>query len=283
MGYVFDFRNSDVVVVDVMGAKIGPTVVPVLYRHDGTRTSIEGSAFCIASSPDSPQALYVTARHVVEQLVPPRLGVEPFVLIPGNELHVDGATPRYLHAVPIKHVTMAETYCDVAVLIVDRSDSPTEGIVPKTLRLSSSEPAVGEHCMALGYPQNVDELLYILQASRGRIEEVHPRQRDSSLVDFPSFRTTGTYLPSMSGGPIVADDMDVIGVVSTGTDTADGQPLGYGACVASILELTVNMLDGNGVRRDFRIPDLLREGYIKRGDGDLEMTRTPGGVELRWL
>lgn len=58
--YVFDFRDSDVIVVDVMGAKIGRTVVPVLYRHEGTRTSIEGSAFCIASSPDSPEALYVT-------------------------------------------------------------------------------------------------------------------------------------------------------------------------------------------------------------------------------
>lgn len=137
--------------------------------------------------------------------------------------------------------------------------------------------------MALGYPQNLHEHLYILQASRGRIEEVHPQQRDTSFVDFPSFRTTGRYLSSMSGGPIIADDKNVIGVVSTGTDTSDGQPLGYGACVASILELSINILDGNGVRRDFRIPDLLREGYIKRGDGDLEMTRTPDGVELRWL
>lgn len=282
--YVFHFNNTNVITVDITAAAIGPTVVPVLYRRDGKHVSMEGTAFCIGSSPDSHEALYVTARHVVECLIPARREIEPFLLIPGAELQVDGATPKYLHAVPITRVMTAETHCDVALVVADRSGSPTEGMAPKPMRISCTEPAVGQQTMALGYPQKPDDRQYILQGSRGYIEQVHPDKQDCSLSTFPSFRTNGLYLPSMSGGPIATFDGRIVGVVSSGmeTDNAD-EPIGYGACIASILELTVDLLDINGVRRSFPVPNLIAEGYIKRDDSDVEMTRTDDGVVLRWL
>ena len=49
----------------------------------------------------------------------------------------------------------------------------------------------------------------------------------------------------------------------TGTRAGgNGTACGYGAFVASILELTVNLLDANGDRRRFPIPNLIAEGYI---------------------
>jgi hypothetical protein len=284
--YVFEFNDATVITVDIAAAAIGATVVPVLYRRDRERATIEGTAFCIGASPDSPEALYLTAKHVVECLDPPGNGIEPFVAIPADRMQ-DAVTT--LHPVPITHVVLAGSHSDVALVVANRQGSPTEEIVPQVMTISCAAPVVGQECMALGYPQAPDEQRYmpdehryILQGSRGRIEELYADKRDSSFITFPSFRTSGLHLPSMSGGPISTFDGGIIGVVSSGMETDLG-PIGYGACVASILELTVNLLDVNGDRRPFRIPDLMAEGYMKRDDADVEMTRTDDGVKLRWL
>lgn len=281
-GHLFDFGDSNWLTVDTVEARIGSTVVPVLFRRGGAELTLEGTAFCIASSPDSPEALYATARHVVESLDPPEQGIEPYVLIAEPEKRDDGTTHIDLHNVWVSGVSMAESFCDVAVLVVDRGTSPTAGILPSPLPLSLAEPLVGQHCTALGYPQKANDPQYILQASRARIEEVHPSKRDSHFSTFPSFRTRGNYLHGMSGGPVISDDGHVIGLISSGMDVDDDQPIGYGACIASIMELTVNILDGGGIRRDFKVADLITEGYIHRDGPGVSMKRTPTGVELRW-
>lgn len=219
---------------------------------------------------------------MVDCLAEPDSGIEPFVVIPGTQLQTDGTTPKHLHPIPITQVVTAETRCDLALLVANRRDSPTAGIVPKPMTISCAEPSVGQECVALGYPQKPDERQYILQGSRGRIEEVHSSKRDSSLSTFPTFRTNGLYLPSMSGGPVATFDGRVVGVVSSGIES-DGEPIGYGALVAPILELSVDLRDAHGDRRAFSIPDLMTEGYIKRDDANVEVTRTSDGIQLRWL
>lgn len=279
--FVFDGVNT--ITVDVLAAGIGATVVPVVYRRNRAEVSIEGTAFCIGASPDSTESLYVTARHVVACLDPVDAAIEPRVVLHGNEMQPDGISPRHLHAVPITRVVLADNFSDVALVVVDRRGTAVDQKVPKPLQISCVEPIVGDNCMALGYPQQVGELRYKLLGCRGPIEEVHADKRDSSFITYPSFRVASEYQPSMSGGPIVTDDGSVIGVVSTGLETGDDPPIGYGACIASILELRVSLLDGDKVRREFSVPDLMNDGYIPRTTANAEMTRSELGVKLRWL
>jgi hypothetical protein len=283
LDYTFVFNDVRTIEVDVVAAGIGATVVPVIYRRNRVDVSIEGTAFCVGASPNSTESLYVTARHVVECLDPVDVAIQPRVLIHGNEIQSDGVAPRHLHAVPITRVVMAENFCDVALVVVDRRGTAVNQTVPKPLQISCAEPIVGDHCMALGYPQLVGDLRYNLLGCRGPIEEVHADKRDSSFITYPSFRVESEYQPSMSGGPIVTDDGSVIGVVSTGVETGDDPPIGYGACLASILELRVSLLDGDKVRREFSVPDLMNDGYIPRTTANAEMIRSELGVKLRWL
>ena len=87
----------------------------------------------------------------------------------------------------------------------------------------------------------------------------------------------------MSGGPIVDVNGHAFGVISTGYDTGDAA-IGYGACIASIAELTIGLHTDDGEMRKFPVSDLL-VGNVIRNSGHT-VTLAPdtddGGLELRW-
>ncbi|WP_219066713.1 trypsin-like peptidase domain-containing protein [Candidatus Mycobacterium methanotrophicum] len=136
--------------------------------------------------------------------------VEAFVVLPrGTDSDV---ARRNLHGHRIKQLSLASGFSDVALIKVTLEGGPSsEEMRPH--RISLARPVVGQNCVGLGYPQTMGEpSSYNMTASQGEIEEIHHRRRDNVLSTYPSFRTTGNYLPSMSGGPIFGQNGDVIGV-----------------------------------------------------------------------
>jgi hypothetical protein len=247
-GYEVSFKDSATVTVDAMKMDAQTAVVPVMFRRRGTDVSTEGTAFCLASL-DNGETIFVTATHVVDSLDGAD-DIEAFVILPRGT-HSDTAR-RDLHGIRVEQLCFSERFSDVALITVTLKEGPTPEEM-RPFRISLTEPVVGQRCMALGYPQKVGEFGYSLTASEGEIAEIHPSRRDAVLSTFPSFRTTANYLPSMSGGPILAQNGHVIGVVSIGMDTSgdEQQATGYGACVACISEFKVDLHTDDGVLGGF--------------------------------
>jgi serine protease Do len=109
----------------------------------------------------------------------------------------------------------------VALLVVDVGSVPIRRPLYH-VRVSLGAPADGSKCLALGYSglttrdlaDGIGELRAPLHGSHGEIEEVHPSRRDRSFIDFPCFRTSAWYASGMSGGPVFAEDGNVVGLVS---------------------------------------------------------------------
>jgi hypothetical protein len=311
VSYSFCFDERETINVDADAAGMRDTVAPVALWHlRDQRVSIQGTAFCVFSSAVSGEALFVTARHVIQDLDPYEPDIQPLLLL--TPTRIDPSGPYVPHGVPIHQVVTAPTSCDVALLVVDvNSEVATSGLGIKSLRVGFGEPVVGMNTMALGYPQMSGHFNYNMVASRGRIDEVFPRRRDRVLSTFPSFRTTGWYPHGMSGGPIIDASGHVTGIVSLGMDSSEvvsgevgslrtdsgevvsgmivsmqtdsGEtPIGTGAHIGSILELRPELHTADGVLRELSIPELLNAGAIRRNDADVTLTRDNDGVELRW-
>lgn len=294
----FCFDTAETITADSTTAhSMRASVVPVLLRHAGGRLEILGTAFCILASSATGEAVYATAAHVIDCLDPdrqagdstPDTGIEPFILLPRPE--GDSWIDKDLHGVRVVQICKAITYSDVALLVVNFDDGATAGLNLRQFPLSFAEPVVGRKTMALGYPQIQGRLSDELVASHGQIEEVHPCQRDRSLSTFPTFRTTGNYPHGMSGGPIFDDgDSDgetrqlarVIGMVSSGMDTSDDAPMGYGASVASLMEIKVDLHVDDGSLHELSIADLVAMGSIHRSDHNVTLRRSDEGVTLSW-
>lgn len=281
--YMWEAVKSEVVVIDPFASDFQRSVFPLMIRRgvddDGTA---EGTAFCVAQLADG-QAIFATARHVVECLDAPDddpQRVDAFLVVPRG---ADSDEARQ-EMIPL-HVTQAafsDRYSDVALLWLNVNDGPAAGLELRALGVSLSEPALGDDCVGLGYPQEKAPWQYVLCASSGLVEEVHPRQRDSSLSTFPSFRTNGKYLHGMSGGPIISSSARrVIGVIAHGMEDPT---TGYGACLAGIMELSLTLHAVDGSEHTLRGHELISRQIIGGGDdhGSVELTRSPDGVELWW-
>lgn len=295
--FIFDGGGETVAVDPETARRLRISVVPVLFRYEETRVEMVGTAFCIYASPTTGEAVFVTASHVVDPLDPdrvegvsqPEIDIEAFVVLPTP---VD---PEDFHGVRIHTVIRSLTFSDVAILLLNLNDCQTADLNVKVLRISFAEPIVGRHTMALGYPQLQGEVRYHLVASRGQIEEVHPSRRDRSLSTFPSFRVTGgSYLHGMSGGPIFDNgspegrpdrpsEASVIGVVSSGFETPNGDvAIGYGASIAGILEMELDVRGEDGSLHHLSMNDFLATGAVLRTAHEVTFHRCGDGVTLVW-
>jgi hypothetical protein len=195
-GFMFEYALSEVLTIDPFRSDLQTSVVPLMVRRDlADDGKAEGTAFCVAHL-TSGEAVFVTARHVVECLDGPD-GIDAFLVLP-RDTKSDEAR-HDLQPVHVQRVALSDRFSDVALLVVNISDGPTAGLGLRPFAISLGEPAVGQDCVGLGYPQEQGQYVYNLCAASGVVEEVHPDQRDSALSTFPSFRTTGKYLHGMSG------------------------------------------------------------------------------------
>jgi Trypsin-like peptidase domain len=281
--YKYDFGRADFIPVDIDSARLGTVIVPIAFVRDEKAVTIHGTSFCVAKF-DSGEALFVTARHVVEPIIA-NPEIDARILLPSGPAADDGR--RSLVTAPIIALAASATYSDVAVLIVDMAELnrlDKELYRLYVLPVTFAAPQIDQYCMALGYGQEPGISDYNMQASRGMVEEVHPRRRDNFLSTFPSFRTSALYKHGMSGGPIVNINGCVIGVISHGTEADEAENVvGYGASIGAILELQLVLHDVAGTSHNLSVVRLADMGYLgNREDPAITLTRADNGLTLTW-
>lgn len=280
--YAFSFGQSNFIAVDIDKSRAGTTVVPVAFAYNGKSIAIQGSAFCVAKV-ENDQAIFVTAKHVIEPILD-NPEIRAHVLLP-NGPETNGH--RSLMGVEIFGISAAETHNDAALLIantrkVNRLNAELFRLF--VMRVKFTEPQIGQPCMALGYPQEPGTSDYKMYASRGIIEETHPTRRDRSLSTFPTFRTDALYKHGMSGGPVIDTSGRAIGLISHGYEAGEAENVtGYGACLGAILEMQVPLLDTEGKVNDTSVIQLADMGYLSSvNDPPTTLRRTDDGITLSW-
>ena len=242
---------------------------------------MQGSAFCVAAF-ESGEVVFATAKHVIDELVDnPEL--EAFVLLPsGLETEEER---RSLIGVRVDQIALAEAYSDAALMVANPRRSELTVISRLTsIPISFGQPQVGEYCMALGYPQPPGSNDYKLVASRGTIEEVHPHRRDNVMSTFPSFRTDALYKHGMSGGPIMGTNGRAIGITSHGTEADEREFIvGYGASIATIAELKLDLQDSSGAIQEVSVAQLAAMGFLgDKSEPAVTLHRADDGATLTW-
>ena len=123
--------------------------------------------------------------------------------------------------------------------------------IPQVLpmQLSGWQPEIGEHVLAFGYPKlkpaeamSDSEVRTIvedgLHCAYGRITRLFPNGRDLTNPT-PVFEVEANWPSGMSGGPVVNEQGNVVGIVSRSL-APDGElsGFGYAACLAWIPEVS---------------------------------------------
>jgi S1-C subfamily serine protease len=291
------FEEDDFLPVDLVRSDLRAAVVPVVVRDPHGLRPL-GTAFCVSAGLPSSKAIYVTARHVVDGIVPEveKLGEgfhevpaaghqEPFLLIPQDIS--TAADSRALMGTRIEQFSLPGAPSDIATMRVDLSEFTVPQSSAIKFALTLAEPTVGETCLALGYPgmavgeQVPDDPNTMgwngpLHASQATIQEVHPAGRDRSMLPFPCFRTSAYFAPGMSGGPIVRQDGRVVGVVSASYERS--QRTAYGAIMAGVVRTGMRLVDDHGAPLHLDFQGLIGHKLIDVGDEDVTWT----GAGLEW-
>jgi S1-C subfamily serine protease len=231
------------------------------------------------------QAVYVTARHVIEDLAADP-DLDPLLFLPKS---IHDASENLFVGLSIEQVAMAESHSDVALLRVDlrTAEVPINGTLSH-VRIGLRRPELGQRMLALGYPKQVildgEYFVRDFRATSGLVMEVFDDQRDAGLGSFPSFRMTGLLEHGMSGGPVFSQNGDVVGVVSWGWPPQDDiPPDGYAASIAGLAELRIDLQDDEGIEREFTFAELVQIGAITTAGVGVRLTRQHDGVKLTWL
>jgi hypothetical protein len=217
------------------------SIVPVLIRTGDEPPIGVGTAFCIGTYAHG-QALYLTARHVVEAVLEGQQRQEaPYCI-----LLLPGSGGRHRVGVTVSYLSVIEPNCDVALLRADMSTAREPLMCgPRSMRISFERAVVHEQTLALGYPVievdagTLSDASLELRASGGVVEAVYDAGRDGLLSPFPSFQTNSHWPNGMSGAPVLNESGDVIGVVSRGMTLVDAESYGIAAAVAGAAELPV--------------------------------------------
>ena len=127
-------------------------------------------------------------------------------------------------------VVGADPYSDLAVVAVD--DLPE---VADPLTVAEDAPVVGEEVVALGNPLGLDA-----SVSRGIVSGIDRSLPSPTGFDIPAaIQTDAPVNPGNSGGPLVAVDGDVLGVVFAGA----GQTIGFAIAAALVRRVVPALID----------------------------------------
>jgi hypothetical protein len=235
-----------------------------------------GTAFAIG-----PQLL-VTARHVLDPVLadvhaaapglPPNMVLHAMFLT--DELLLGKEAVHYL-PIPISNVAMNASH-DLAILTT-RTLAPASGKQPVFMcaPLTTRAPAVGSYLFALGYAKaravvtsvNEDGMPTIridqrVMASRGRVEERYGQGRDTVMINFPALQGDFPSLSGMSGGPVVAEDGHVCGVICSSVDSTDGTSWTSTCSLLPFLFTLPVKAQLDGVSGSWSIRDLAERGIV---------------------
>lgn len=309
-------ESSGVVHFDKIEPAMLRVVVPVVYvTGDGTFIGC-GTAFAVAGIDES-TAIFATAAHVLrdfasnhpketpslkfknvmfEQARREDLAGNFYVILPSSTESAKAASS--MSFVSITQISIAageKDYgwmprdphrSDVALLVASLDGSCE---LPALSPISFVRPREGSRCNALGFSTiqpgaaiSTTELSFGFTFSRsaGEILSVHPSgEAGGAVADFPLFKTDTAYASGMSGGPVLDDQGQVVGIVSN-SPTHGGGPSRC-ALNGGLLELVLQ-LPIEGGTDGIKFGQLFDRPFFNRAGSTCEFTRDPTGVRVNW-
>lgn len=284
----FKGENSVSLPLNLLQTSVFPVVL-----ISGDRMRSVGTCFAISN-----HGLCMTAKHVIDEV--------PFIGDPSSGRHrlVDGNLGiLYISPAPVDDgvsdllggfmpMTTANTISGVDIAVM-HLNLPVDGETGESIpfpaqRLRLDFPVEGDRLMALGYEKGewsfddrgVHTLSHTFTASTGFSGPVHPTGRDKVLMTTPCFQTSAPFRSGMSGGPVIAADGMVVGVVSTGFELAEGEtPISYATPLAPSMgiSLQARTAEREEVAAHF-LWDFAEGGAITVDQGNANVVRT--GQEL---
>lgn len=233
-------------------------VFPLLkfFPHEEKHEPI-GTGFFIA-----PIGLFVTARHVIEDLVErdgtvrsflvaaqlnPEGGstlrsVDRFFLHPGTDVAIGFLKQTAIDGVtPVFNASLGISLCWPITTQVVRSIS-----FPLTLRVDNGE---------------VEAILLNPHHAIGKITQLHRRGRDRVMLRGPCYETSLQIYGGSSGGPVFDDRGRVFGVHSTGFDDF---PVSYVIPLSEIMEIPISGVELETHRgTNLMLHHLLETGVVR--------------------
>ncbi|MEI9429204.1 S1 family peptidase [Mesorhizobium sp. Cs1299R1N3] len=227
-------------------------VVPLFQgQKDGSLEGL-GTAFGISGT-----GMLLTADHVIAELrgrsrVLDRDGLNPKFEYPENEPLIAFLSPgvvfgtvgirtEHLPVIVAAHTPIkpgddplrelrGELHFSPADIAVLRTQPLSAELHTLPLELSPDDPKIGDHVVAIGYPQidtvkehlprivtRVEEGMF---ACYGKVIAVHPNGRDRANGT-PVFEVDAHWPSGMSGGPVLNADGKVVGIVSRSLEASD--------------------------------------------------------------
>jgi hypothetical protein len=162
---------------------------------------------------------------------------------------------------------------DIAFLyLAPYSENALNHTTWKTPKMNLLPPNVGTRIQGFGYPKSeiTDMILNEKNINLtwgdspsttiGKVMEIHSEKRDSSMLNFPCFRTNARMDTGMSGGPVFNEKGELCGIVCSSLEMEN---VSY---VASLWPSMATMIDFE--REDiapgtkYPVLDLVRSGYM---------------------
>jgi len=264
------------------GHKIQQSVMTLITIADGQIIPV-GTGFTI-----SVDGLMMTAVHVIEQAVKKMVSkryddgrienhLEFYALYLTDKRHGQNNDFVLGGLLPIHKVWFLRPL-DVGFCFIRRPIIDGEPLRFPVCRLSPGLPKVGENILGFGYygmeggiqgeTQDGQILVDYRQETAftgGKIVEVFQQKRDSSMLNFPCFRTDARFEHGMSGGPIMNEKGYVCGVICSSLPSVGENPeyISYGSLIWPIMGTSIEVAQHEGAKPEMMLLyDLIQKGYI---------------------
>jgi S1-C subfamily serine protease len=234
------------------------------------------------------RGLAITAKHVIKDFLREFEGITDT----NEDRHVEGTFN--LQALSIQPNNEAIVFdvrqtwlcpnTDIALLKLIPAQKSENAELKHSAHFNYRIPSIGDRVVAFGYPRTdvlkrPGETKWMLNphTSVGTVQEIHYQRRDSSMLNFPCYRTNSRFDPSMSGGPVFNDSGQVCGIVCTGIDLEDDE--GHTSYVAALWPLLGTRITANRIDRPigstWQVLSLYEDGLLQ-GKGLEHILQTPG-------
>jgi S1-C subfamily serine protease len=250
-------------------------VSPIIYEFNGVLQSI-GTLTIIAPG------LAITAKHVIEHHlqehnidVTQRTHASPFRLLTYQLL------PNGNYASWFIVNCFLSQHTDIAILRLESANQTALDILTqmstgderKLMRMTLNPPDISSKIYGFGYPTTTIEVIdgvpqFNLNShtTGGVVSEVYMEKLDSVMKPFPVVESNARFDGGMSGGPVFNEAGELVGVISTGLDDADGMThTGYASLLWPILgtEIIFNRADHPDLNnKGYLLLELAKEGHI---------------------
>lgn len=256
-----DFLNEDFTPITDFPHVTQCSIMPVVAMR-GNKFIPMGTCFSISN-----QGLVLTARHVIDEILAMNDGEKSpadhwwvgalYAAKPEiNQETTTGLTGGIL----IANKVHFSSSLDIAAIHLNLpvNEDTNKPLRMPAHRLSPAIPDIGSKCLAIGYHSmkctipndgvHTHQVIQSYSASRGQIEEIHFPHRDLSNLTFPCFQVSMRLDAGMSGGPVINENGNVIGVVCSSLGSPEmGGFISYASLIGPSLLLQITGQGSDGI------------------------------------